>query len=134
MRHLFPLDPDWLKPRGPILIRFDGLCLMCSRTIRFLATRDRADLIRFQPLPENNTPDSMLVETGDRTLDRSNAVLAILHALGGHWRVMAFCGTLIPRFLRDRLYDFIASHRYQWFGKADSCSLPDEDVKRRMIG
>ena len=35
--------------------------------------------------------------------------------------------------LRDRLYDFIASHRYQWFGKTDACSLPDEGVRRRMI-
>lgn len=133
MLHIFPFDTAWLKPRGPILIRFDGLCLMCSRSIRFLAREDRADLIRFQPLSDNNTPDSMLVECGNRTLDRSAAVLAILHALGGHWRVLALCGTIIPLFLRDRLYDFIASHRYQWFGKADSCSLPDEEVKRRMV-
>jgi predicted DCC family thiol-disulfide oxidoreductase YuxK len=133
MVHLFTFDPAWLKPRGPIVVRFDGLCLMCSHTIRFLATEDRAALIRFQPLQGNNTPDSMLVEIDNRTLDRSDAALAILNALGGHWRALALCGTLIPRFLRDRLYDFIASHRYQWFGKADSCSLPGEEVTRRML-
>lgn len=133
MLHLFTFDPTWLTPRGPILVRFDGLCLMCSRTIRFLATEDRADLIRFQPLTGNNTPDSMLVETGNRTFDRSDAILAILHALGGHWRVLALSGSIIPRFLRNHLYNFIASHRYQWFGKSDTCMLPDEEVKRRMM-
>ncbi len=133
MPRLLPLPPSWLKPRGPILVRFDGLCLMCSRSIRFLATEDRADLIRFQPFTANEAPDSMLVETENRTLDRSDAVLAILHALGGHWRAFAFCGSLIPRSLRNHLYNFITSHRYQWFGKSDTCTLPDEEVKRRMI-
>lgn len=128
-----PFHPSWLKPRGPILVRFDGMCLLCSRSIRFLAGEDHADLIRFQPLAGNNTADSMLVETGGMTLDRSDAVLAILHTLGGHWRVLALCGTFIPRFLRNHLYEFIASHRYQWFGKSDTCALPDEEVTRRMI-
>lgn len=133
MLHLFTFDPAWLKPHGPILVRFDGLCLLCSRTIRFLATEDRADLIRFQPLTGNNAPDTILVETASRTLLRSDAVLAILYALGGHWRVLALFGSLVPRFLRNHLYNFIASHRYQWFGKSDICTLPDEEVKRRMI-
>jgi predicted DCC family thiol-disulfide oxidoreductase YuxK len=130
---LCPFDPAWLKPRGPILVRFDGLCLLCSRSIRFVAREDHADLIRFQPFAGNEAPDSMLVETGSMTLDRSDAVLAILHALGGRWRALALCGTIIPRFLRDFLYDFIASHRYEWFGKSDTCDLPDEEVKRRMM-
>lgn len=132
MPRFFPFHPSWLKPRGPILVRFDGLCVLCSRTIRFLATEDRADLIRFQPFTGNEAPDSMLVETDGMILDRSDAVLAILHALGRHWRVLAFCGALIPRFLRNHLYTFIATHRYQWFGKSDTCTVPDEEVKRRM--
>ncbi len=137
MIHLFTFDPAWLRPRPsrPILIRFDGDCLMCSRTIRFVAEEDRAKLIRFRPLDVegDRAPDSMLVESGDRTLDRSDGVLAILSTLGGHWRAMAMAGRLIPRPLRDGLYRFIAKRRYRWFGKGDACALPSEALKERLV-
>jgi len=122
-----------ITPRDLLIVRFDSRCLMCCGSIRFLAMRDRADLIRFQPLEGDAAPDTMLVETAGTVLDRSNAVLAILRCLGGGWAFLAWCGSLIPRILRDRLYDFIASRRYQWFGKTDGCALPDEQVVRRMI-
>jgi predicted DCC family thiol-disulfide oxidoreductase YuxK len=135
MLHLFTFDPAWLPPRGraSLVVRFDGECLMCSRTIRFVAAEDRADLIRFRALDEEGEPDSVRVETGDQVLDRSAAVLAILEALGGHWRAMALAGRLIPRPLRDALYRFIARHRYRWFGKADACSLPSAALKKRLL-
>jgi predicted DCC family thiol-disulfide oxidoreductase YuxK len=135
MLHLFTFDPEWLPPRGtaPLVVRFDGECLMCSRTIRFVAAEDRAGIIRFKPLDAEGEPDSMLVETGGRVLDRSSGVLAILGALGGHWRAMALAGRLIPRPLRDLLYRFIARHRYRWFGKGDACGLPSEALKERLL-
>ena len=129
----FPMCSEWIRPRGPLVVRFDSHCLMCCRGIRFLAIEDRADLIRFQPLGGDGAPDTMLVETGGRVFERSNAVLAILRGLGGKWAVLAWCGALIPRILRDRLYDVIASRRYRWFGKTDACAFPDEEVARRMI-
>lgn len=137
MIHLFTFDPAWLKPRGtaPVVVRFDGECLMCSRTIRFVAAEDRAGLIRFKALDVegDEAPDTMLVETGDRTLDRSDGVLAILSALGGHWRALAMAGRLIPRPLRDALYGFIARRRYRWFGKGDACALPSEALRERLV-
>ena len=123
----------WIKPRGPLVVRFDSRCLMCCGSIRFLARKDHADLIRFQPLEGNAAPDTMLVETASGVLDRSSAVLAILRCLGGGWAFLACCGTLIPRIFRDCLYDSIASRRYQFFGKTDACTVPDEEVARRMI-
>lgn len=137
MLHLFTFDPAWLKPRPeqPILIRFDGECLMCSSTIRFVADEDRARLVRFKSLEVegDRAPDTMLVEAGGRTLDRSDGVLAVLTALGGHWRAMAMAGRLIPRPLRDVLYRFIARNRYRWFGKGDACALPSEALKERLV-
>jgi predicted DCC family thiol-disulfide oxidoreductase YuxK len=137
MLHLFTFDPAWLKPRPsePILVRFDGDCLMCSSTIRFVADEDRAKLVRFKPLEveDGEEPDTMLVDAAGRTLDRSDGVLAILSVLGGHWRAMAMAGRLIPRPLRDALYRFIARNRYRWFGKGNACALPSEALRERLL-
>lgn len=128
----------------PILIAFDGDCLMCSRAIRFTAEHDRHDRIRFTRLQDETgrsmsgafggAPlDSMLVRSGNRVLDRSEAVIEVLENLGGFWRLPAMLGRLIPKSWRDRLYDFIANRRYQWFGKGDACALPSEAVRRRLM-
>lgn len=135
MLHLFTFDPAWLRPRGekPVIVRFDGECLMCSRSIRFIADEDRGGLVRFKALESAGEPETMLVETGGRVLDRSDAVLAILDALGGHWRALALAGRLLPRPLRDALYRFVAKRRYRWFGKGDACALPSEALRERMV-
>jgi predicted DCC family thiol-disulfide oxidoreductase YuxK len=128
----------------PIIIAFDGECLMCSRTIRWVAERDHRELIRFTRLQDpigkamiaqSGEPalDSMLVRLDDRILARSSAVVGILDALGGFWKLPAFIGRLIPRPMRDWLYNFIARHRYQWFGKGDACSMPSEALTRRLL-
>lgn len=125
----------WLRPRGtgPLVVRFDGECLLCSRGIRFIAERDRAEIVRFKPLEGATVPDSMRVETGGRVLDRSDAVLAVLDALGGRWRLLALAGRMIPRGWRDAPYRLVARNRYRWFGKGGSCALPSEAVKARML-
>lgn len=129
---------------GRVLIAFDGGCLLCSRSIRFLAGRDRADRLRFTRLQDEAgramraaagaaPPDSMLVCRDGRVLARSAAVLAVVETLGGPWRVLARLARLIPAVVRDRLYDFIAARRYRWFGKGDACALPDEALRKRLL-
>lgn len=135
------MNPDRTEP---IIIAFDGDCLMCSRTIRWLAERDSADRIRFTRLQDptgaemvaqsgGKPLDSMLVRRHGEILARSAAVLAVLNTLGGSWRIPEFLGKAVPLFLRDALYNFIADHRYQWFGKGDACALPSEALQRRLI-
>jgi len=137
MLHLFTFDPRWLRAKAtsPVLVRFDGECLMCSGSIRFLADEDHGEWLRFTPLkvPPGSAPETMLVEKDGRTLDRSDAILAVLETLGGHWRAMAMAGRLIPRFLRDAVYRFIARNRYRWFGKGNACSLPGEALTKRLV-
>lgn len=127
-----------------VLIAFDGECLMCSRSIRFLARRDVGDRLRFTPLQSEagqalrkslgeEPPDSMLVRKGERVLVRSEAVLAVLGGLGLPWRMLAALGLLVPRAWRDRLYDFIAARRHRWFGKGDACALPSEALRQRLV-
>lgn len=152
MIHLFTFDPAWLEPKGsasrPRVVAFDGDCLMCSRTIRFLAREDRARHLRFTPLQgdygrtiseqagaDPDQLESMLVSTEQGVCERSTGVIAILEALGGHWRVLAWLGWLVPRPVRDALYGFIARHR-SWFGRlgnGDACALPSPELEERLL-
>ena len=116
-----------------VVVRFDGECLLCSRGMRFIAEHDRADRLRFKALESDAEPDSMRVEIDGRVLDRSDAVIAILDALGGPWRILAVAGRWVPRSLRDGLYRFIAARRYRWFGKGDACALPSEALRNRLL-
>lgn len=148
MIHLFTFDPAWLPARkgadGPLKVAFDGDCLLCNRSVRFLAEEDAGDAIRFLKLQSpygremmrragETSLDSMLLEADGRLRSRSDGALRIMEALGGHWRAMAIFGLLVPRPVRNAMYNFIAANRLKWFGKSDACSLPPEAVRSRLI-
>ncbi len=117
---------------------------MCSRTVRFLAGRDRYDNLRFTPLQSERgaemlarfgeePPDSILVRRGEEIMAKSDGAIAIGRALPPPWSALAAAARIIPSTLRDVIYDFIARHRIRWFGKADACSLPSDDLKCRLL-
>ena len=148
MIHLFTFDPAWLPARKgrdqPLKVAFDGDCLLCNRSVHFLAAEDASDTLRFLKLQSpygqemmkragEISLDSMLLEADGKLLSRADGALRILDALGGHWRVLAFLGRCIPRPLRNGIYDFIAARRIAWFGKADACSLPSDAVRARLL-
>jgi predicted DCC family thiol-disulfide oxidoreductase YuxK len=76
--------------------------------------------------------DSIVLVEGDRTFRRSTAALRISRRLNGFWPLM-YGFIVIPRFLRDAVYDWIAKNRYRWFGKADQCRLPTPELKGRFL-
>lgn len=127
------------------MVAFDGECLMCSRSIRWLAENDAADQLRFVRLQsprgremekQAGTGDLMtaLVAADGRIYARSDAVLRICRALAWHFRVFSWIGrTLIPRRFRDVAYDFIAARRHRWFGKGDACAMPSEALRGRLL-
>lgn len=128
----------------PLVIAFDGECLMCSRGIRWLAEHDRADRLRFVRLqsPRGRALEARagtgrlataLVEADGRVHARSDAVLCVARALGGPFRVLALLGRGIPRPLRDAAYDFVAARRHRWFGRGDACALPSDALRRRLL-
>jgi predicted DCC family thiol-disulfide oxidoreductase YuxK len=140
MVHLFTFDPAWFPPRaGRPLLFFDGQCAMCNGWVQFVAAEERSPDFSFAPLrsdagrsvlsrhamdPEFN--DSIVLVEGsngnERVFTKSTAVLRILDALGGFWRVVSWL-RIIPRPLRDGVYDFVAARRLRWFGQASSCSI-----------
>ena len=68
----------------------------------------------------------------ERVYLRSDAAAAILADLGGAYRPLSWL-RVIPRPLRDALYDWVAARRYRWFGKLDSCRLPDKGMEGRFL-
>ena len=148
MIHAFTFDPGWLRPHvglsGKVTLAFDGECLLCSRLIRFLAEEDLGKHLDFTTLQGKAGQimagrmggghlQSLLVEVEGQIVSRSTAVLRLLVALGGHWRLMAMLGRLLPRRWRDRAYDFVAARRYHWFPKPSGCELPTQAVSVRLL-
>jgi predicted DCC family thiol-disulfide oxidoreductase YuxK len=135
----------------PILF-FDGHCGLCNRFVDFLYLRDRRGLFRFAPLqgktatlyvpldavPEGGpgeralAPRSIVLWENGRIRRKSDAVLSVLAELGGAWR-MASILRILPRFLRDALYDFVARNRYRWFGRRAACRLPTPGERVRFL-
>ena len=130
---------------GPIIL-YDGVCNLCSASVRFVADRDRAERFRFAFLQSpsgeallrqhgrdaDKRLDSVLLLQGGRVYDKSTAALRIARQLDGAWPVL-FLLLVLPRALRDWVYDFIGQRRYRWFGKTDVCLVPREDLRSRLL-
>lgn len=153
MVHLFTFDPEWLPARrseGRRVVLFDGVCALCDRSMRFLVDEDEAALLHFAPLqgstagevlerhPEADRSLSTVIyvrgagTSQERIHQRSDAAFAILDDLGGFWRVVSWL-RVIPRPLRDAVYQLVATHRYRWFGKLEACALPGPGQSERFL-
>ncbi len=124
---------------APLVVLFDGDCLLCDGLVKWLVRHDRharlkfaalqsatgAGLLRAHGLPAGFT-DSIVVLTDGKAWLQSAAVLRVLTALGGIWRFIAAVGRAVPKGIREALYRWIARNRYRWFGRhnGEACALP----------
>lgn len=149
MVHLFTFDERWLPAKKtdshPVLF-FDGVCGLCNRFIQFLFDVDtdavfkvatlQGDVAR-QKLPELHTKElnSLVVMThSGETLTKSKAVLYVMNQVGGLWRVVYFVGSCVPSAIADGIYSAVATRRYSWFGKSESCRMPTPAERSRFVG
>lgn len=127
-----------------MIVFFDGVCGLCNSTVDFLLARDRRGSLQFAPLqgstaaahlPESDTRDlnSLVVLDGTNIYRKSTGVLHAAIAIGGVWALLARVSFIVPRFARDIVYDIVASNRYAWFGKRDTCRLPTPDERSRFL-
>lgn len=135
-----------MKPAdAPIIIYFDGVCYLCNSLVNFLLKIDKDNRLKFSPLQSNFAErelknskinlkeiDSIILQVDSKFFIKSDAVIKIIKELRWYWRIFLIA-KIFPLKLRDKLYDFIADHRYKWFGKKDSCMIPTNDVKSRFI-
>lgn len=125
---------------------FDGECALCGWAVGFIAARDPRQRFRFvaadTPLGRRvleqhavafvGGASAVVLIEGTRVFTRSTAALRIARSLSGPWPVAAML-LLVPRPLRDAVYDWVARHRYRWFGRRDACDLPSADVRARLL-
>jgi len=129
---------------GPVVL-FDGVCTLCNRTVDFIMRHDRARRFRYGSLQSErgrelleqfnlsgDSLDSIVVIDESRVYRKSEAALHIARSLDAPWRFVTVLRVL-PRGLRDRVYDWIARHRYAWFGKRDTCRIPTEAEKQLFL-
>lgn len=132
-------------PEDAPIVLFDGVCNLCNRYVQFLVERDDAGVFHFASLqsdvgrtllaehdrPTDELESVVLIEDG-RCYEKSSAVLRIAYLLGGGYRLL-WPFRFLPRWLRDRAYDFVANRRYSWFGKRDQCMVPSGDLESRFL-
>ncbi len=126
-------------------ILFDGVCNLCNRLVLFIIKRDKKRLFKFASLQSIYGEDvskklqiksppygSIILIDKEKIYFKSEAVLKILIALGGVWRIASLL-KIIPKSIRDYCYSIISRHRYKIFGKRESCMIPSEALKNRFL-
>lgn len=127
------------------VILFDGVCNLCNSFVQFVIKRDTKNIFKFTSLQsvyskellnrfgkDVSILDSVVLYTDNRIYTESTAALKILKQLGGGLQLM-YVFIIVPKFLRDSVYRFIARNRYKWFGKNESCMIPTPELKNRFI-
>lgn len=76
--------------------------------------------------------DSIILIDNGKHYKKSNAALFIAKHLSGFWPLL-FGFIILPKFIRDSVYDYVAKNRYNWFGKKDECMLPSPELKSRFL-
>lgn len=130
---------------GEKVVLFDGVCKLCNGWARFLIKHDRRQVFRLAPiqsnegqailkwfgLPRDDYRTLYLIE-GKRCYQRSAAVIRVLARLPPPWKLLAL-GWIIPAPLRNGCYDWVARHRYRWFGRYKTTRRPNSDHPGRYL-
>ncbi len=134
--------PETLQQK---IVLFDGVCNLCSSSVQFILKRDKRDQFLFGSLqgnygqgilkkygmPQNEFNSFMLLEE-DNLYTKSSGALRMLKHLGGAWSLL-YAFIIVPKFIRDAVYNFVATNRYKWFGKKEECWLPKTEWKKKFL-
>ena len=127
------------------IILFDGVCNLCNSSVQFIIKRDKKNQFLFASLQGRtgqeylrkfnlpaDTFNSFLLVEDDHYYTRSTSALRIARSLSGGWPLM-YAFMIVPRFIRDAVYNLIAQNRYKWFGKREACWVPTPDLKKKFL-
>ena len=133
-------------PKDKSLILFDGVCNLCNTSVLYVIKHDANNRFLFAPLQSNigqqiiakynldtSKTDSILLYSADKGLKvKSTAALYIAKRLGLPNNLLSVF-LIVPVFIRNWVYDFIAKNRYKWYGKKDNCMIPTPELKSKFI-
>ena len=128
----------------PVLL-FDGVCNLCNGLVQRVIERDREGEFRFAALQSaagrallerhglpTDDYDTFVMVDGEEYHTKSTAALEVLRRLGLPY-ALSYPAILVPRLLRDRVYDVVADRRYGWFGRRESCMRPTPELEARFL-
>lgn len=124
------------------IVLFDGVCGLCNRSVKFLIRKERNPELIFSPLQSAfgksllekhgiNT-DSIVYIRNTKAYTKSGAALRLCLRLKGLWPLMIVF-LIVPYFIRDFVYDYVAKNRITWFGNAEYCEVMTPEIKERFI-
>jgi predicted DCC family thiol-disulfide oxidoreductase YuxK len=125
------------------IVYFDGVCNLCNGTVQWVIKHDKNKRFKFAALQSKageelqqqyggTLPDSIILNHENKLFVKSDAVLKIVSLAGG-WVALLAVFYIVPRFLRNKIYDFIARKRYTWYGKRISCMVPTPELQSRFL-
>jgi predicted DCC family thiol-disulfide oxidoreductase YuxK len=127
------------------IILFDGICNLCNASVNFIIKNDKKNRFVFASL-QSDVAKEILLQFSEKKLnlntliyfengvlfEKSTAVLKIAKQLCFPWPIF-YVFIIIPAFLRDNIYTFIAKNRYKWFGKKATCMIPAPELKSKFL-
>jgi len=127
------------------IILFDGMCNFCNTSVNKIIKYDKKNVFKFAAIQSDAGKkllielsidilkiDSILLIENNTLFTKSTAVLKIAKQLSGLYK-LSYAFIIIPLFIRDTIYDFIAKNRYKWFGKKESCMIPSTEVREKFL-
>jgi predicted DCC family thiol-disulfide oxidoreductase YuxK len=139
------LDAVAVEFENPIIL-FDGVCNLCEHSVQFVIRNDRRARYRFAALQSpaaarilathdyrHDGLSSVLLIADGAVHRKSRAALRILRHLDRPWPLLYYLFFWVPARVADPVYDFVGNRRYRWFGRKQSCWMPDPDLRRRFI-
>lgn len=133
-------------PKHKKLILFDGVCNLCNGAVQYVIKHDKKNKFVFAALQsdigqktietyniDTSKTDSILLYSPDKGIDyKSTAALKIAYQLGFPNCLMSVF-LIVPTFIRNWVYDYIAKNRYKWFGKKEACMIPTPELKNKFL-
>ena len=127
------------------IILFDGVCNLCAGSVQFILRHDRRKVLLFASLQSEEgreitrhfhisgeTSDTFFLVENGVLYRRSTGALRVLKQLGYAWKLL-YGLIIVPGFVRDAVYDWIARNRYAWFGKRHECWIPTPELRARFL-
>lgn len=133
-------------PLDKKIILFDGVCNLCDNTVQFIIKHDKKDIFRFVALQSDlgqeiikhigldtsKTDSIILYEPGHAYYYKAEAAFKIAKELNSIYSFISIF-SILPKWLSNKGYDYIARNRYKWYGKKNECMIPTPETKAKFL-
>lgn len=133
-------------PINKKIVIFDGVCNLCDASIQFIIKYDKRDVFRFVSIQSElgknivnhigidiSKIDSIILYIPNKAYyTKADAVFTVLKEFNNLYCVFYYL-KILPNFVKNSLYDFVAKNRYNWFGKKDFCLIPTSELKAKFL-